>query len=57
MNPTSKPTDTRYRIHRGSSWASFKPEWDRAAHRTTEDPAAEMCGAGFRTHLPSRQPR
>ena len=54
MNPADTTSD---RIHRGSSWADFMPKWARAARRTTEDPANEMEGAGFRTHLPGRTPR
>ena len=54
MNPTDTTSD---RVHRGSSWADFMPKWARASRRTTEDPANEMEGAGFRTTLTGRAPR
>ena len=57
MNPTPKPSDTRYRVNRGGSWHSYVPSWVRAASRGALEPAYRDYNLGFRCALRGREPR
>ena len=58
MNPpTTKPTDTRYRVNRGGCWYGNVPSWVRAESRVANVPAFRNNNVGFRCALRGREPR
>jgi formylglycine-generating enzyme required for sulfatase activity len=57
MNPTTKPTDTRYLVLRGGCWDFDEPSWVRAASRYSDLPARRNGLIGFRCALRGRSPR
>lgn len=57
MKPTPKPTDTRLRVIRGGSWYSGVPSLERAASRSSNEPAYRSFVIGFRCALRGKEPR